>query len=206
MRRIKIEMPYPVPAQERYVPYDMMLNDIGFWYPILRRSGVFTPKTILVNGDVEPPASRIKQAMDEIGYPCFFRGGSIASSLKHRWEETCFIKESITHEEILNRCLKVLLHCSSTNSGAEPLIYDNWAIREYIVCDTVYYYRHMPLKKEMRVFIDGNSIVCMHHYWDEQIPEGVVIFSKEELDALYKEAEKVAKYFMVRDRYGTWRR
>ena len=201
MRRLKIDMPFPIPAQERYVPYDMMLNDIGFWYPILKRSGVNTPRTIIINSYDEKffPVREISEAMFKIGFPCFFRGGNIASSLKHQWDKTCFIKEPIFGNDIAVRCQKILKHCIDGNDGAEPLLYDYWAVREYIDCKTVGIYRDMPLKKEVRVFIKNNKVDCIHNYWNEQIPKGVVVFTEKELELINSEASKVAKYF-----YGYW--
>jgi len=200
MRRLKIEMPFPVPAQERYVPYDMMLNDIGFWYPILKRSGVNTPKTIIINTyDEKFPVREISEAMFNIGFPCFFRGGSIAASLKHQWEKTCFVKEPIFGNEIAIRCQKVLKHCIDGNQGAEPLLYDYWAVRKYIECETIGTYRDMPLKKEMRVFIDKNVPVCIHSYWEKQLQGCNLEVNDSEVVAVFNEACKVAKYF-----FGFW--
>lgn len=202
MRRIKVTMPFPVPAQERYVPYDMMLNDLGFWYPILLRTCVNVPPTIIVNfgqQSYESTARRIKYAMEEIGYPCFFRGCSIAGSLKHYWKDTCFIETPLTEEQIIERMKRVVKYCGDSNQGAQPLIYENWAIRKYIECDNISTYRDMPLKKEIRVFIKDNKVLCMHPYWSEQMPKGNISYPSDELDKLHEDAEKVAEYF-----YGYW--
>jgi hypothetical protein len=209
MRRLLVPMPFPVPAQERYVTYDMMLNDIGFWYPILTRAEVLTPKTIIVNqcSTEDFPVNRIKAAMDEIGYPCFFRGGNISASLKHHWKDTCFVEKPLIDSEIYSRCLRVVKHCIDGNQGAEPLLYSNWAIREFIKADTVGTYRDMPLKREIRAFIKDNAVHCLHDYWQDQAPaefsrNKLITGNKRVSDVIadvYKEAEKVAKYF-----YGYW--
>lgn len=187
-----------------YNPFDMMLNDLGFWYPILLRSGVPTPRTVIVNTDSkaaptwDPPeafertAPRILVAMDGMGYPCFFRGGQ--TSAKHDWNETCFVAARPTEGEVLDRMLRIWEICYTGNIGAEPLLYENWVVREIIPTTAVLTTRRggMPVVTEMRFFLNDGSIACAHPYWPRKALEAEGSISDKEYDALCRISQEDA--------------
>lgn len=219
----------PVPGMEEfgvtgdwYAPYDMMMNDIGFWYPILTRTGVNVPRTIIINADsrgprdlihlldgVEPEGfrktlQRIQTAMNEIGYPCFFRGGH--TSGKHDWGKTCFVKKPQSFDELKSRLMNVIGLCVTHNLGATPMLYENWAVREFIPTTPEFlHFNGMPIVKEFRFFLKDGEVDCFHPYWPkEALKDGTVspeaytrlcdLYAEDE-ELLYNEALKVGKYF-----------
>ena len=77
------------------------LNCLSYWYPILQKTGVLTPRTeiirtdldlslVLDGGDVPTEAgdfvAEVGKACNAFGYPCFLRTGVFSG--KHSWKDT----------------------------------------------------------------------------------------------------------------------
>ena len=205
-----------------YSPFEMMLNDLGFWYPILLRTGVPTPRTIIINADsklsprdlvllldgerpegIEETAERILLAMDSIGYPCFFRGGQLSD--KHGWKDTCFVAQRPSTDEIMGRMGGIVEQCAMGNIGASPLLYENWVIRELIPTTPylTFFRGEMPIVKEVRIFVRDGVVVCSHPYWpkeaittiDEETHAALCSLSDGDREQVHSMANVISKYF-----------
>ena len=151
-------------------------NDLAYWYPILQRSGVLTPRTQIVmwpgtgsdnlmamlDGhqipSFAPFVAQLEAAVHEIGLPCFLRNGH--GSDKHSWDQTCFIeavKDLPSHVFALVEWL-----------GMIDLWTDTWAVREYLPTKPVFYaFRGTPICREFRVFYVKGRVQCIHPYWPD---------------------------------------
>src|SRR5262245_2044328 len=78
---------------------------MSYWWPILSRVGVPTPRTELMVTKVDllpmlddktPEGfdgflAELRGLADRMGYPCFLRTGQISG--KHRWSDCCFVPD-----------------------------------------------------------------------------------------------------------------
>jgi hypothetical protein len=218
------------------IPEEEGLSDMAYWFPILETIGMRVPKTILVHRggcelshllDEKKPDNydrferALFDAMDEIGYPCFFRTGHISN--KFEWERSCFIKSKPTGSQLLGRVTNLVEISYMANIAGRPFNYDFWAVREMIPTKpVVHHFRNMPIAMEVRAFIKDGKVQCIHPYWVEDsfkdAPDEVKLEAMK-LQIIPKDAEEelmqmlayIADHFngywsvdMLRDVDGNW--
>lgn len=176
------------------------LNDMTFWFPVLFRSGIPVPKTVIIHTSLEllqlldhkkPKGfddflNSIKDAIRHVGLPAFIRTGY--TSNKHDWESSCFIKdEKDVWSHIFNL---VEFSCMATVDRIMP--YDFWAVREFIKTEPYFHYFHgkMPITKERRYFVRNGKIECRHSYWPEDVFKGIDGDLIERLNSIDEKEEK----------------
>lgn len=193
-------------------PFIEQLNDISFWYPVLNRIGMRTPKTLLfyapheigkvVDGEQTPEFSKlvrdVANARHEFGGEAFLRTGQ--TSNKHEWRNTCHL----TIDSKVGWHLARLIEFSML----VDLPYTTFAVREMIKTKPLTTAFHgMPIAREVRMFADRGKVICAHPYWPDEAFKDQPI-KKEELAALQEmpdmaELNKMAEY--VSDRFdGAW--
>lgn len=195
------------------------LNDISFWYPVLLRNNIPTPKTIILytNLNLEPLAygenvkgidkfiTELCGASTEVGTPTFLRTGY--SSNKHDWNGSCFLDK-----ETLKDKNKILSHIQNLVEHSSVMMIDRftpcdfWAVREFIETEPYFTYFNgkMPITKERRFFINNGKIECSHSYWPDKIFNDKEVgtlneFSKEDKRTMIGMANYIAGKFS-----GAW--
>lgn len=191
-------------------------NELSFWYPLLQKSGVLTPKTEIVPVtceslfyllDNENPKGyeeffeKLKQAVEIIGLPAFIRTG--ISSGKHFGY--CFLDNM---EQLPKRLFELTEWSACADIMGLPLT--EFAIRERLNLETAFVSFHgLPINKERRYFFKDGLVVCHHPYWipyalegQNNLPENWRALldelnneSKEEIEYLTLETQKVAAHF-----------
>ena len=147
-------------------------NSMFYWYPIVQKCGILSPKTILVpfKGKLEYKifdgkkskafgifVSRLEIEADKIGYPLFMRTDE--TSNKHEWKASCYVesKEQI-HGHLLN-----ILEMIEMSMG---LGFKGVALREFLQLETTFTsHNGMPVAKEFRLFVRNGKLECLHPYW-----------------------------------------
>lgn len=201
------------------------LNDITFWYPILERIGMRTPKTMLFHAakeighvvDGEQPmefmhlTNEVDAARKIYGGTAFLRTGH--TSNKHDWRETCYLTDKSNVGAHIARLVEF--------SMMVDLPYTTWAVREMIpTTPLTTAFAGMPIAQEVRLFIAKGKVVCSHPYWaaeafDNQknvTPEQVTqLNTKPDMTELTKMAEYVSERFdgswsvdFLQDSKGDW--
>lgn len=160
---------------------------LSHWYPVLRAAGVRQPETELVraadcgvapgtlaavlDGDVPAGFDALVTAIvgaarrvtNRAAGPFFLRTGH--TSGKHDWERTCFVAD-ITSEAVATAVAGLVE--ASELAGFLGLPADVWVVRELLPTDPILVmdrYRGLPLNPEVRAFVRGGSVECMHAYW-----------------------------------------
>lgn len=167
---------------DKLIPDQEMMNNMAYWFPVLEEIRMRVPKTILVHrggcdlsaildGKHPEHYDRFERAlfdaMDEIGYPCFFRTGMLSD--KFSWKDTCFIEKKPTAGEMLHRVGGLVETSFMANISGRPFNYDFWAVREMIKTKPVVsHFNDMPIAMEIRAFVQGGRILCLHPYWVEE--------------------------------------
>jgi len=221
---------------DKLIPEQEMLTNLAYWFPILDTIGMRVPKTIIIHrGNCEISGimegeeldcirmfiKHILEAMDEIGYPCFFRTGMLSD--KFSWKDTCFVEKKPTIKELNARIGRLIETSHMANIAGRPVNYDYWAVREMIpTSPVVHYFNDMPIAMEARAFINNGKIQCIHPYWVEDSfknAEEDVIEKAKTLQSIPKHLQKeliqmvnyIAKYFkgywsvdMLLDRDEQW--
>ncbi|HEC66392.1 MAG TPA: hypothetical protein ENI23_13985 [bacterium] len=198
------------------------LNSLVYWYPVLKQIRIPTPKTLIIYkgqcelgmlADGQPPPSwdnfekRLREAMDEIGYPCFLRTGQLAN--KHDWNNSCFIKDD--KESIKSHVANLVETSFMANIAGDPVSFDFWVVREMLNTKPVFTHFHgnMPIAREIRLFIKGGDIQCIHPYWPDEAFKDLDKPTKKKLKEIQKlpdknhDVYKMAKY-MARFFPGYW--
>src|SRR3990167_11027338 len=205
------------------------LNDVTFWYPVLFRNKVPTPKTIILYTNVEMEQlamgetpkgiaeflNELRGALDKVGYPAFLRTGY--SINKHDWEESCFISAD---SNLLSHVRNLAEH--STIMCIDRFIpCDFWAVREFIETESFFseFAGKMPITKERRFFIKNGEVLCSHSYWPKEVFENVDkklvdelnFFSDEDKKTMYRMAKYISNLFtggwsvdFLKGKNGTW--
>lgn len=148
-------------------------NNLAYWYPFLKRSGVDTPETRvlvtqcpleqLLDGKMPPGyqdfVARLQLMVSEFKPPVFLRTGHFSG--KHQWLKTCFVQ----HLGNLNLQVYRLVEGSALVDPA-GLPVETWVVREYL--DLNFEHRafgNMPVAREFRVFLRDFQVQCLHPYW-----------------------------------------
>ncbi len=200
-------------------PGDEQLNNLAYWYPVLREINMRVPRTLIVHrGDCD-----LRQLLDgkspegwnnfhfdlawacgRVGYPCFLRTGM--TSHKHDWKNTCYVasRDDLRAPE---RVYRLVEFSEMANFVGPPLNYDFWCVREMIPTEPVITAFHggMPVAYEVRGFIRDGDVRCVHPYWPRDVfadePEEVRAKAAEldrvpdEGDEVYEMLRYIAKHF-----------
>lgn len=191
-------------------------NDIAYWFPRLKRSGVMVPKTKIIRTNVHltelldgknPEGftqfiDQIQEAINEVGYPAFIRTGHYSG--KHSWEKTCFI--SAVYDNIEQHIYNLVEESEIADFFGLP--YQTWAVREFLNLHHFFTaFNGLPIARERRYFIRDFDVKCHHPYWpekaiqspsDEKWRSMLEILNEEtplEIEMLTREARKVARVF-----------
>lgn len=152
-------------------------DDMAFWWPILQRSRVSAPRTVLLTTDValsdlldgKTPEnfdgflSALRAICDGMGYPCFLRTGQ--TSGKHDWRRTCYLKRG---EDLVSHVAALVEF--SEMADMLGLSTRTWAVREFLQLEHSFTaFDGMPVAREFRCFFEGGKSepLCMHSYWPE---------------------------------------
>ncbi len=167
---------------------------LSYWYPMLLKANVKTPKTIIFQTDLDlirildrehvdgfdEFVQNIKNAAEaQIGYPLFLRTGQ--GSGKHQWTETCFVESP----DDLPRRIGALVEWSEMVQ-IMGLPWNVWVIREMIQPEIAFKaFRDLPISKERRYFIEDGKVLGHMPYW----PEGAIADWAEPIDPFAAEGE-----------------
>lgn len=150
-------------------------NNLAYWYPILRRATVMTPKTTiieardsvaqLVYGEAapafEPLVADIRAAAEDFGYPVFLRSGH--GSGKHYWKNTCFVRSA---EDVPSHVGAIIEWSEAVDMMGLPT--RTWAVREFLpLVSSFYAFKDLPVNRERRYFFGDGAVLCHHPYWPE---------------------------------------
>ena len=149
-------------------------TDMAYWFPLVKRTGVPIPKTVLVKTSInliplldgeKPPGFdgfmvKIKGAIKKIGLPCFLRTGYLSG--KHDWKETCFVND-------LSKIGHHIYNLAEFSAIADLLGFptNTWAVREMIPVKMWFhaFVGEMPVTREVRVFFRDKQIEHWQPYW-----------------------------------------
>ena len=153
---------------------------MSYWYPKIEGK-IPTPKTHmkiygwqdfypLMDGHrpeiMDDLIAFVKQSGDDVGWPIFLRTGM--TSAKHYWKDSCFVKEAKDIERHVNEICQF-----SFIADMMGLDTDVWVVREMLpVFPVGYAFEDMPITRELRYFVDGGKIECVHPYWPKEALEG----------------------------------
>jgi hypothetical protein len=137
-------------------------NCLSYWFPRLAQVYVGYPRTEIVP---RPSVSEIREAALRISAtgPWFLRTGHISG--KHQWKDTCDLRDLSKLQQHIDKLAEL-----SEMADLLGLPSDVWVVRERLPVQPIAYlplYGDMPLVKEMRAFIRGGKIQCLHPYWPE---------------------------------------
>ena len=154
-------------------PYIERLNDISFWYPILKTIGMRTPETHLIYADKEVGrivddvqtdgfkhlVKEIELAQKNFGGEAFLRTGQ--TSNKHSWEHSCHLKPE---SKVINHVANLIEF-----SMMVDLPYTTFAVRKMIETKTITTsFDKMPIAREVRMFAEAGKVICAHPYWPSE--------------------------------------
>lgn len=205
--------------------YIQQLNDITFWLPILEQIKMRTPKTKLfhapdeigkivdgeVTGDFRALEASVRAAMLGFDGEAFLRTGQ--TSNKHEWKDTCHITENSKVGQHLANLIEF--------SMLVDIPYTTFAVRQMIKTTPITTaFRHMPIAREIRMFVQKGGVVCAHPYWPAEAFSGQKTVTKEQIASLQvmpdmteldQMAAYVSRYFdgawsvdFLQDSEGAW--
>lgn len=150
-------------------------NDLAYWFPKLRASGVLVPRTEIVTTDANlallcdglAPAGYVdfmdtlRAACRRIDFPCFLRTGQ--TSHKHDWSRSCFVRDALGLRQHVYNLVEF-----SEIADILGLPTCTWAVREFLALRHGFTaFNGMPVAVEFRTFIRDGEILCRHPYWPE---------------------------------------
>ena len=154
------------------------------WYPLVAGK-VPTPvtKIVLAPRDMQPleeatneelvswrfdfqkVCADISEAALSIGWPFFLRTG--LTSCKHDWERTCYVPN---REAILPHVLNLITGSAEIDLLGLPS--DVFVVRELLTVDPMFFaFRHMPITREFRFWVNGGSVIGWQPYWPPEAIE-----------------------------------
>jgi len=190
------------------------MNDLSFWYPILKQIQMRVPITKLVYIDDELYLERkkddhFKEFYNEvlikakiIGFPLFIRTGHLSN--KWDWKKSCYVesKDQLLHN-IYNLC-----EFSAIVEFPLGIPCNWWALREIIPSKPYFQsFNGMPITREFRYFIRDGKVECFHPYWQKSVfrdnyysPEQDVFdemnkLTNDEMTELREMSEYIGNYF-----------
>lgn len=204
-------------------------NYMAYWFPILQKSGVPVPETILVENpigfDIYEPAwsgkkpsgwddfvRSVSKAVITIaskhGFPVFLR--SDLTSGKHSWKKTCCVPSIISME---NHLIAVISDTGEIGGFDLPPI-KCISVREMLPTEPAFtaFWGDLPICQERRYFFGDGKVIKHIPYWPEEElyahhddwRNKLMALNEEsqsEIQALTLLAERVAQEFKPDD---TW--
>lgn len=147
---------------------------LSTWFPLLERSGVPVPRTVIVTAEgglaLEEPdpavltklVADLRAAATSVGVPCFLRTGH--GSGKHEWSRTCHVTDL---DQIKQHVLNLVEWSEMVDFLGLPT--DVWVVREMLALESSFTaFRGLPITRERRCFIEGGRMRCVHPYWPRE--------------------------------------
>lgn len=201
---------------------DVDRNCLSYWYPILQKTGLPTPKTAIIQTECEltrllagPDELEVKgldcfldhliSSMDLVGLPCFLRTGH--TSAKHYWFDTCFIN-SVERDYLMHHITQIVEFSECACICGLPT--RTWVVRELLETDPAFraFNGDMPVNKERRYWIKDREVIGHHPYWPhdaivkpipkERWHDNLTAIQKEsqgEIELLTRMAKQAAGWF-----------
>lgn len=176
-------------------------NDMAYWFPRLKATGVPVPRTELVTTavrldellDGKAPVgfhdfiSDLEAAALEIGQsPLFLRTGH--GSDKHSWSRSCFVRGP---EDLPAHVAHLVEWSALVDILGLPMT--TWAVREFVpLWHTFTAFDGMPVAVERRIFIRDGKPTCEHGYWP---PASIRNPSREDWQSLLYDHEDIARTY-----------
>jgi hypothetical protein len=159
---ISLEQWYPLVAGKVPTPVTKIVLAPRDMQPLEEASDEETARWV---DDFQKVCADIAEAALAIGWPFFLRTG--LTSCKHDWERTCYVpdRESIPW------------HVSSLITGSAEippfgLPSDIFVVRELLTVDPMFFaFRHMPITREFRFWVNGGSVLGWQPYWPPEAIE-----------------------------------
>jgi len=146
------------------------VNDIFYWYPLIKNVDVPMPRTILIEYmgnslERDSPEWRdfilgVQAITDSFGYPVFIRGGDM--SAKHEWKDSCYLDDpkklsSQAHNILVSHLMVMGIRMDFTGI----------AVREFLELQSAFkaFGGEMPIAREFRFFWKDGEYQCHHPYW-----------------------------------------
>lgn len=192
------------PNVVRSIQENLSKNCLSYWFPILEKSGVRVPKTVIIktevelgqlvdgvtpNGFVDFIEKEIKPAALSISKdgPWFLRTGMLSG--KHDWIKTCYLD---SFHELPYHVANLVEESALCDMLGRP--FDVWVVREFIPMESAFTaFNGLPINKERRYFIKDGEVICHHSYWPESAiakdPPKDYLFWKEKLAHLNFEGQ-----------------
>jgi hypothetical protein len=115
--------------------------------------------------DFQKVCADIAEAALSIGWPFFLRTG--LTSCKHDWERTCYVPK---REDILPHVLNLITGSAEVDLFGLPS--DVFVVRELLTVDPMFFaFRHMPITREFRFWVNGGSVIGWQPYWPPEAIE-----------------------------------
>jgi len=174
----------------------LKLADMTYWYPILEKTGIRVPRTIMVDSKMTDDdlmgmvdgitadgwdqfVREIHDAGSKVGYPLFLR--TAFGSGKHEWFYTCYVPNAAS---VASRIVRLIIWSSMAGMMGLPM--RHWAVRQLLPTDSPFEaFEGLPITREVRVFINDGETICTHPYWPaDAIRDPTSDNWREELEAL----------------------
>jgi hypothetical protein len=121
--------------------------------------------------DFQRVCADIAEAALSIGWPFFLRTG--LTSCKHDWERTCYVPN---REAILPHVLNLITGSAEIDlsflDAHLGLPSDVFVVRELLTVDPMFFaFRHMPITREFRFWVNGGAVLGWQPYWPPEAIE-----------------------------------
>jgi len=152
-------------------------TDLRYWFPVVQRSGVPYPKTVLIEEgidlrdlisalDGQDPVTlgalvgRVDHASREVGGVPFFLRTAYLSG-KHEWKNTCYC------DGLIKIGRNIIGLVEATAMADQPL--GCFVVREFLKLQSLFTaFDGMPVAREFRVFIRDGEVLHVQPYWPPQ--------------------------------------
>lgn len=115
--------------------------------------------------DFQKVCADIAEAALSIGWPFFLRTG--LTSCKHDWERTCYVPN---REDIRWHVSSLIVGSAEVDLFGLPS--DVFVVRELLTVDPMFFaFRHMPITREFRFWVNGGSVIGWQPYWPPEAIE-----------------------------------
>jgi len=190
-------------------------NCLSSWFPLLQQAGLPVPTThftVLDEGvpgelldacdrdtSIEKCSPRIQSFVKWLSDSCkffqddraFLRTGH--TSGKHDYVNTCCLRWPYTPLDVFNHVKHLVRYSESCGVVGFPC--DVWAVRKFLneASELVFTaFNGTPIRREFRVFTEGDAVLCMHPYWPADSVESTVSpLDRDDWKPILKEISKI---------------
>lgn len=171
----------------RSIQANLSKNCLSYWFPILEKTGVRVPETVIIKTEVE--LGHLLDGVTPKGFDGFIqqlvRAAFIISgeyhlrtgqflqtyflrtgmlSGKHSWLDTCYVPFVKDFPEHVAALVEESAVCDMLGRP-----FDVWAVREFIPMVSAFTaFNGLPINKERRYFIKDGEVICHHPYWPQE--------------------------------------